>query len=183
VNEPEQRDGHPVSEHPLEDTVAVIAGIEAVAVMDEEPFPLVLRHDLVGMEIQPDRFPEVVPEPVIVVSREQGDPGAGTDQIVQFEDHFRSGAGNHGAVFEPEVEKVADNIEMGCPAPEFPEERGEPFRPAGIVPGEAEMDIGDEHDTVGKMCGGSLHVPNIHVTVGVFQERITAYTALDNRET
>jgi hypothetical protein len=180
MNQPKKRDGQPVAEHPLEHAISMIARIESIAVVNEEPFPLVFDNAFIRIERQPHIVPQILAEPVIVVTRQKRDFRSGADEVIEFEDNRGCGAWNHGAVFEPEVEQVAGNIEVGSMSPEFTEEGRELLSPLGIVPGEAEMGVGDKHDTVGRLLGWNLHMLNIRVCKGIFQYRIQVCFVYDN---
>jgi hypothetical protein len=92
-----------------------------------------------------------------VIPREQSDFHPRANQMIQFADYLRRGVGNDIPIFEPEIEKIPDNIEMDGFPPQPPEKCGKAIRSNGCIAGHAEMNIGEKDHPIGQIIGGICH--------------------------
>jgi len=118
VEELIERDARRAAHHLLEQPVAEIAAHQPIAMMDPDAAPLELERQGVVDRPHPDLALQEASEPEVVVAVEVGDGHAGPYHPVE-RGQGAEGAGRNGiAVFEPEVEQVADNVEGGSAAGE-----------------------------------------------------------------
>jgi hypothetical protein len=75
---------------------------------------------------------EVIPDPEIVVAADIGDGEARAPELAEREEHAREALRDRVAVFEPEIEEVAVDVERGPLRSHAPEERQEVPLPVAI---------------------------------------------------
>ena len=157
MDEAVQEDRQAAAQDFLEEFVAVVAGIEPVAVVNVQGKPLVFDNSLIGNDGDADAVPEIRAEPVIVISAEHGHRNAGLPEIVQLEYDTGGCSRNDAPVLEPVVEEIADYVEVRNPALQLSEKTGKIFCTAGAVTADTEMGVGDKDNSVRKLCNIFFH--------------------------
>ncbi len=142
--EPFQR---PRPEYPVQEFQHRLSvDIHVVAVGDEDFFAREGHHLRRGADLHPALTREVVADPHVVVAREEDHPHAPVRQLGQFPQRAHEALGHHTAVFEPEIENVADQKYRFRIAGDLVEPRHEASfdRPCGMLVTRPQMYVGCE---------------------------------------
>ncbi len=144
-----ESNGEPMAKHCLHDPIPGVPGPNAVAVGEKNTAPLVGYGDRSLMDVETDVPFEVGTAPEVVVAAEIGDRGAGLDQLGECAQHAEMALGDGVAVFEPEVEQIAEYIEMGGSSAEMPEPRDQRSLPHLLIGAATQMGVAQEVDRFG----------------------------------
>ncbi len=112
MEQPVEPDAERIADHLLEHAIAEVAAHQAVAVVEPDPAPLVLERSPRRRRVRSaDLLAQEGPEPEVVVAVEVDDRDAGLEHATQHAEGGEVAARDRGAVLEPEVEQVADDVE------------------------------------------------------------------------
>ena len=96
----------------LETAVAEVAADQTVAMVDPQSPALARQLHGAGVDRESQLAGQERAEPEIMVAVQVVDRDAGASQIGQRRQRGEVAARNRGAVFEPEVEEIADDVEL-----------------------------------------------------------------------
>src|SRR5213075_2770435 len=113
MEQPVEADAHRAAQHAAEDAVAEVAADQAVAMVEPQPTPLRDDRQPAVVHGHADVLGEEGPEPEIVVAVEIGDREAGLAQPLEHHQRREVPARDRAAVLEPEIEQIADDVEVG----------------------------------------------------------------------
>jgi hypothetical protein len=130
VEESVEADVHRIPERSFQEPVSLVFFGKTVAVGDVDPLSGILENRKILMDGDPEILGEKRAEPEIVIARDGLNPNTDVDEFFQAAENVEMPAGDGGPVFEPEIEKIADNDQT----PAFPSDTFEETEQFGLPP-------------------------------------------------
>lgn len=150
MDQTEQANGNWISQHLFQQPVSVVLREESITMMDEQALALVLNNLAVGYEVQANTVSQIRAVPEVVVSGKERYLYPRVDEIVELENHLGRGIWYDMTVFEPEIEHIAHEVEVGYRTLQASQERSKIFDAVGRFPRNTQVYVRQENDAVGK---------------------------------